>query len=117
MFTTLEILSSPYNYRRYVPERAASLWFFEDWGQDVFVWEGKGSSYYYSFDPKWREASNHASRELKLFPRRERARKRYLVRRCIAFVMGSHPRLGALSLIRSLDPNLLQMIVPSPLNG
>jgi hypothetical protein len=123
MFTTCEVMSSPYNYRWYVPEWAHSLWFFKDWAQDdVFVREGKGASYYYSSDPTWRKATERASHQLTLSPRRERARNRYLARlalanaRRTAFVMGSHPRLGALSLIHSLDPHLLQMVVPRPFN-
>ena len=102
---------SPYNYSWYKPEWAAQLWFIEDWwGLPVTVWQGKSTPYYYSFDPNWSHARIQASH----YPRRERARERYLMRRCLAFVMGSHPRLGALSLIYSLDPNLLQSIVTHP---
>ena len=111
MFATRAVMLSPYNYSWYEPEWAARLWYGEDWwGDDVNLWHGKSMRYYYSFDPVWSRASVHASHYLL----RERRRRIYLMRQCIAFVTGSHPRLGALSLISSLDPNLLQMIVPHP---
>ncbi len=117
MFTTQEVMHSPYNYHWYVPESAHNLWFFGDWVVAAFVWEGKHGIYDCPIYTPWWDAKKLADRETSLAPLREVARKRYAkklapaVARRTAFVMGSHPRLGAMSLVNSLDPHLLCKVV------
>ena len=115
MFSTHAVMFSPYNYHWYRPSSARKVWRFHKRPHDntPSLWRGK--SYYYS-NPnyaRWVWAVNYVI-DLKYA-----CKKDDLVwqMQALAFVQGSHPRLGAESLVRLLDPLMLQRVLPRPYNG
>jgi hypothetical protein len=109
MFTTREVMCSPYNYFWYRPRTASKLWVFArrifDLGNPS-VWRGKSYDYTFSLYSRWLE-SYWISFEM------ECLWKEYVMQMS-TFVMGSHARLGAESPIRWLDPLMIQRIMSYP---
>ena len=108
---------SPYNYHIYQAGSDQSLWDnvgVNDEGEAPELWRGK--NFYHYPHPRstlWWNSYDIAD-ELETMCLKMDT-KRLL--KAPAFAMGSHRRLGAASLIYTLDPHLIQMIMPPPFNG
>ena len=112
MFTTREVMCSPYNYFWYRPRTAGKLWVIARRTFDLgnpSVWRGKSWDYTYPRYCRWLESYEVSLAMERLWKEREA----YFLQ-VSTFALGSHPRLGAESPIRWLDPLMLQRVMPYP---
>ncbi len=117
MFSTRAVMLSPYNYHLYEAGSGDDLWKnsgVNSWGEAPELWRGKNYRGYPQPMSSYWWLSFGLSTKMRLWCEQEEAA---WLKSITAFVMGSHLRLGAESLIRSLDPNLLKMVMPRPFDG
>ena len=107
MFSTPAVMFSPYNYHWYRPATAHKLWNVPQ----PEIWHGKNHPYIFPWYKRWWRSYSFARVLYNMNADREWQDQ------ALAFVQGSHPRLGAESLIRLLDPLMLQRVLPRPYNG
>lgn len=119
MFSTHAVVFSPYNYHWYRPTTARKLWVFlfiqnDEIPPQIPIWRGKNHKYMLPWYTRWWKSYEIGSTLRRKWVDDDHEWQE----KTLAFAQGSHPRLGAESLVSRLDPLMLQRMTQArPYNG